>query len=240
MSRRIYILLVLITLFSCNSNDNSKKTISIGFSQSIDNDIWRKSMDHTMEVEASLHPEVNLTIYNANRQPKKQISDIEKFIKDKVDVIIVSPFESDSIVAVIEKANVKGIPVIIVDRKVNTSNYSSYLGADNVEVGRIAGKHIVSLSKGRANVVEIKGESITSPGLERSLGFRQIINQYSGIKVISMNADNFESPKNNFLKLLDSLPTIDYVFAFNDIIAYKVWKIAKNKGLEKKNKIYRG
>ncbi len=83
---------------------------------------------------------VKLTIHNANSQAKKQIDDIEKFIADKVDVIIVSPFESDSIIPVIEKANAIGIPVIIVDRKVNTSNYTAYLGADNVEVGRIAGR----------------------------------------------------------------------------------------------------
>jgi hypothetical protein len=71
MSRRIYILLVLITLFSCNSNDNNKKRISIGFSQSIsEDDSWRKSMDNTVKIEASLHPEIDLTIYNANSSRK--------------------------------------------------------------------------------------------------------------------------------------------------------------------------
>lgn len=236
MSRRIYTLLVLITLFSCNSNDNSKKTISIGFSQSVDDDIWRTSMNHEMEVEASLHPEVNLRIYNANRQPKKQIRDIEKFIKDKVDVIIVSPFESDSIVPVIEKAKIKGIPVIVVDRKLNTTNYTAYLGADNIEVGRLAGKYLVSISKGHANVIQIYGDLDTSPGLERNLGFKQIVQQYPGIKVFDIDSDDFGHPKTNYIKLLDSLSNIDYVYAFNDLIAYNAWKIAKDKGLDKKIK----
>ena len=135
---------------------------------------------------------------------KSRFSDIEKFIKDKVDVIIVSPFESDSIVPVIEKAKTKGIPVIIVDRKVNTSNYTAYLGADNIEVGRLAGKHIVSISKGHANVIEINGDLNTSPGLERSLGFKQIVKQYPGIKVIDIDSDDFGHPKTNYVKLLDS------------------------------------
>jgi ABC-type sugar transport system substrate-binding protein/DNA-binding response OmpR family regulator/nitrogen-specific signal transduction histidine kinase len=215
--------------------DDDKAKIAIGFSQSIDYDIWRKSMDHAMEVEASLHPEVKLTIYNANRHAKKQIRDIEKFIVDKVDVIIVSPFESDSIIPVIEKANAIGIPVIIVDRKVNTSNYTSYLGADNVEVGRIAGRHIVSLSKGNANVIEIKGASYTSPGLERSMGFRQIVNQYPNIKVISIDAQKDELPKDLFIKILKNTPNINYVYAYNDVIAYQAWKAAK--GENAKNKI---
>lgn len=229
MSKRISILLILITLFSCDSNDNRKKNISIGFSQSINNDIWRKSMDHAMEVEALLHPDVKLTIYNADRNVKKQIRDIDKMIEQGMDVIIIAPYESDSIIPVIEKANLKGIPVVIVDRKINTTNYTAFLGADNLEVGKIAGKQIVSLSRGHANVVEIRAESITSPGIERSSGFRQITGQYPNIKAVSVDFDDFESPNSKYVKILDSIPNIDYVFAFNDIIAYKAWKITKKK-----------
>ncbi|MFV8376716.1 substrate-binding domain-containing protein [Flavobacterium sp. LB1P62] len=239
MSRRgCFILLAsfICILNSCNSSEGDRKKISIGFSQSVDDDIWRASMNHAMEVEASLHPEVSLKIYNANRQPKKQIHDIEKFIEDKVDIIIVSPFESDSIVPVIEKAKSKGIPVIVVDRKVNTTNYTAYLGADNIEVGRLAGKHLVSISKGHANVIQIYGDLDTSPGLERSSGFKQIVQQYPGIKVFDIDSDDFGHPKKNYIKLLDSLSNIDYVYAFNDLIAYNAWKIAKDKGLDKKIK----
>jgi signal transduction histidine kinase/DNA-binding response OmpR family regulator len=232
----ILLLSFVAILNSCNSSESDRGKIAIGFSQSVDDDIWRTSMNHSMEVETSLHPEVSLKIYNANRQPKRQIRDIEKFIKDKVDVIIVAPFESDAIVPVIEKAKSKGIPVIVVDRKVNTTNYTAYLGADNIEVGRIAGKHIVSLSRGHANVIQIYGDLTTSPGLERSQGFRQVVKQYPGIKVFDLDSDDFGHPKTNYAKLLDSLPTIDYVYAFNDLIAYNAWKIAKDKGVEKKIK----
>jgi signal transduction histidine kinase/AraC-like DNA-binding protein/CheY-like chemotaxis protein len=233
-----YIILISCTLplNSCKLGDDEKDKIAIGFSQSINNDIWRKSMDHAMEVEASLHPEVSLTIYNANRKAKNQIRDIDKMIEQNVDVIIVAPYESDSIVPVIEKARAKGIPVIIVDRKANTSEYTAFLGADNLEVGRLAGKHIASKSNGSANVIEINADLNTSPGLERSLGFKQILKQYPGIKVITVDSDNFGHPKGNYIKLLDSLPNIDYIYGFNDIIAYNAWKIAKSKGLEKKIK----
>ena len=123
----VIVFILTIVLVSCENYSDKSPKIKIGFSQSIDNDIWRKSMDHAMEVEASLHPGVSLTIYNANRQASKQISDIQKFIDTKMDVIIVSPFESDSIVPVIEQARAKGIPVIIVDRKANTSEYTAFL-----------------------------------------------------------------------------------------------------------------
>ncbi len=226
-----------ILLYSCNSNTKDKHTISIGFSQSIsEDDSWRKSMDNTMKVEASLHPEIDLTINNANGSTKKQINDIEKMVDNQVDVLIVAPLGSDSLVPVIEKAYKKGIPVIIVDRKVNTFNYTAFLGADNVEVGHIAGKYIVSLSKAHANIVEIKATTDISPSVERSLGFKQITDQYPNIKKTSITALNLESINNDFSKVLDRMPKIDYVFAFNDNIALQAWEVAKRNGREKKIK----
>lgn len=227
-------IIFFLLLCSCNSNTKDKPTISIGFSQSIsEDDSWRKSMDNTMKVEASLHPEIDLTISIANVNTKKQIEDIEKMIKNQVDVLIVAPLGSDSLVPVIEKASKKGIPVIIVDRKVNTSNYTAFLGADNVEVGRIAGKYIVSMSKAQANILEIKATTDISPSVERSLGFKQIIDQYPNIRKTSISAPDLASINNNFSKVLDSMPKIDYVFAFNDIIALQAWDVAKRKGREK-------
>lgn len=239
MTRKIcYLILISLASFlnSCNSSEGDKKEITIGFSQSINNDIWRKSMDHAMEVEASLHPEVKLTIYNADRKVKNQIRDIDTMIEQGMDVIIIAPYESDSIVPVIEKANTRGIPVIIIDRKVNTSNYTAFLGADNIEVGRLAGKHIASISNGHANVIEIDADLSTSPGLERRIGFQQIVKQFPGIKVYETDSRDFGQPESNFSKLLDSVPNIGYVYCFNDIIAYYAWKIAKDKGVEKKIK----
>lgn len=237
MSSKYYSIIIcffIVLLHSCGKSSGKEDKITIGFSQSVGNDLWRTSMNHSMEVEASLHPGINLTIYNANRSASRQISDIQKFIDSKVDVIIVSPFDSDSIVPVIEKARENGIPVIIIDRKANTSNYTAFIGADNIEVGRLAGKHIVSSTHGSGNVIEIKADLKTSPGFERSFGFKQIVKQYPGIKVISISADDFGHPNQNYNEILDSLQRVDFVYAFNDLIAYDAWKIAKKKGLEKK------
>jgi signal transduction histidine kinase/AraC-like DNA-binding protein/CheY-like chemotaxis protein len=234
MSRKLYILLVLITLCSCDSKEDNQKRIVIGFSQSIsEEDSWRKSMDNTMMVEASLHPEIDLTISNANGSTNKQISDIEKMMENHLDVLIIAPYGSDSIVPVIEKASKNGIPVIIMDRKVNTSNYTVFLGADNVEVGHIAGKYIVSMSNARANILEIKATTDISPSIERSLGFKQITDRYPNINKIGISAPNLQALNNNLSKVLDSMPKIDFVFAFNDNIALQAWEVAKKKGREK-------
>ncbi|GEL09763.1 monosaccharide ABC transporter substrate-binding protein, CUT2 family [Flavobacterium glycines] len=240
MLRKKYYLFLIISAFiliSCDPYSKDKNKISIGFSQSIsEDDSWRKSMDYTMKLEASLHPEIDLTICNANNNTQRQIQDIEKMIEKHLDAIIVAPYGSDSIVPVIEKAYKKGIPVIIVDRKVNTPFFTAFLGTDNVEVGRIAGKHIVSISKANANVLEIRATTDISPGVERSLGFKQIMDRYPGIKKVSITAADLESLNAKFSRALDSLPKLDYVFAFNDNIALQAWQVAKQKGRENKIK----
>jgi ABC-type sugar transport system substrate-binding protein len=92
-------------------------------------------MDHAMKVEASLNSELELTIFQANRNPEVQIAQIESMIDNDFDVIIISPFESESITPIVEKAYKKGIPVILVDRNANTDLFTTYLGADKLEVG---------------------------------------------------------------------------------------------------------
>ena len=227
----------MIGLISCENYSDKSSRIKIGFSQSIsEDDSWRKSMDNSMKVEASLHPEIDLSIYNANSSSKKQINDIENMIDNHMDVIIIAPLGNDSITPVIDKAFKKGIPIIILDRKVNTSNYTTFIGSDNVEVGKIAGKYIASRANKVTNVLEIRATTNISPGVERSLGFKQVLNQFSNINRKSITAVSLDSLNQSFSRVLDSIPNLDYVFAFNDNIALQVWDVAKYmlKGTKKK------
>ena len=84
-----FFLITILILFSCQQHNKNK--VKIGFSQAMTTDDWRKQMNNSMNVEASLQPEVDLSISDANNSVEKQIEDIEKFISEKVDVIIVSP-----------------------------------------------------------------------------------------------------------------------------------------------------
>ena len=74
-----------------------------------------------------------------------------------------SPLEPNSIVPVIERAYDAGIPVVLIDRKVNTDKFSTYVGGNNLEVGRDVGNYILSATKKKANIIEIKGGDNSSP-----------------------------------------------------------------------------
>lgn len=222
--------LLLMILHGCKDASTKSDKINIGFSQGLGNHPWRQAMNHSMEIQASLHSEVQLSISKAEGSVKKQIEDIQKMIDSRVDIIIISPIEPNSLIPIVEKAYEQKIPVILVDRKINSSKYTTYIGADNIEIGKEAGQYIISDSKNLKKVIEIKGDDNSSPTIERSLGFQQTIKNNSNTELIK----TFKGlPAEAFRKTLDSLGNQSlYVFAFNDQLATQAWQIARNAGVE--------
>lgn len=228
ISRAIFLLLIVMT--ACKDASKKSDKIVIGFSQGLGNHPWRQAMNHSMEIQASLHSNVQLAISKAEGSVKKQIADIQKMIDQNVDVIIISPIEPDSIAPIVEKAYNRKIPVILVDRKINSSNYATYIGSDNEEIGKEAASYILSDSKGFKKVIEIKGDDNSSPTIERSLGFEKLINENPDTEIVKV----FKGlPADAFKKTIDSMGSQNfYVFAFNDELAAKAWQVARNAGLE--------
>lgn len=220
----------LMILSACKNDSEKSDKINIGFSQGLGNHPWRQAMNHAMEIQASLHSEVQLSISKAEGSVKKQIEDIQEMIDSRVDIIIISPIEPNSLIPLVEKAYEQKIPVILVDRKINSSKYTTYIGADNIEIGKQAGQYIISDSKNLKKVIEIKGDDNSSPTIERSLGFQQTIKNNSNTELIK----TFKGlPAEAFRKTLDSLGNQSlYVFAFNDQLATQAWQIARNAGVE--------
>jgi signal transduction histidine kinase/DNA-binding response OmpR family regulator len=232
----LMLFLASLILVSCKQKQGDK--IKVGFSQAMTTDDWRKQMNISIKVEASLRPEVDLTIKDADNNVQNQIEDIEKFIADKVDVIIVSPIQSKPLTAVVEKSIKAGIPVLVVDRKIDGENYSAYLGADNIEIGRIAARYIISNSKGSGKIIEITGANGSSPAYERSLGFNQIIAKNNRFEINGTIHGDWEkeSVKVPLKTILEQNSDIEYIFAHNDRMALSAWETAKTLGLEKKIK----
>ena len=136
---KLILLLISCAAVSCNQQEDRENYL-IGFSQAMTTDNWRKEMNRSMMIETSLHPELSLKVLDAAGSIEKQIDDIDQFIDQRVDVLIVSPIQSAPITPVIEKAMNAGIPTIVIDRKIEGNNYTAYVGANNVEVGKNAAK----------------------------------------------------------------------------------------------------
>ena len=193
-------------------------------------------MQESMYRELSFNPEINFIMKDAGGQSEKQITQIEELIKQNVDLLIVSPNEEEPITPVVEKAYQNGIPVIILDRRTNSDQYTAYVGADNKEVGQIAGAYTNTLLKGKGKVIEISEKPGSSADIDRHKGFMETINRFPEIKLIAkLDGDwdkySFEAP---LTKLLKTHTDIDVIFCQNDRRALTAFRVCKSLGLEKK------
>ena len=211
----------------------------IGFSQCTLGDIWRITMLQEMERELSFHPEIDFIVKDADLNSDKQIEQIQEFIDEEVDLLIVSPAEAEPITPIVDKAYAKGIPVILVDRNTLSKNYTAFVGANNYKVGIDAGDYANALLKGKGNVLEIGGPDVgSSADIGRHTGFKDFIKQYPGIKYVtrfSGDWDKFpEESEKKFTDTLMALNDIQLIFAQNDRLAFGAFKVSKKLGIDKK------
>lgn len=234
----VTIFLLLLILGACTSKEDTPK-YKIGFAQAMTTDNWRRDMNKSMQVEASMHPELELEIKDAGNNVQKQIEQIEGFIEENVDVLIVSPIESVPITPAIDKAMDAGIPTIIIDRKIEGSNYTAYLGADNFQIGANAARYIISGEESGAEIYEITGAPGSSPAHERSRGFKSIIDSTDNFKIIHSIRGDWEksSITEELAGLLEKKEIPDFIFAHNDRMALGAWEVAKEYSLENELKI---
>lgn len=145
------VVIVILSLFSSCKQTEKEKTFVVGISKCSD-DPWRKAMLLDLQVKATDYPRMKLDIKEADEDNEKQIAQIRSFIKKKVDLIIISLNESAPITPVAVEAYRAGIPTIIMDRKINSDEYTAFIGADNYEIGRSAGLFVNSLLKDKTTI----------------------------------------------------------------------------------------
>ena len=220
----------LFSLNSCNKAESSKK-YRIGFSQCTGADAWRRQMIVAMRGELAFHPDLSLEYRDAENSSERQIRDIEYFINEKVDLLIVSPNEADPVTPSVEKAYQSGIPVIIVDRRTSSSMYSAYIGANNYEIGKLAGRYVAELLGGEGSILEIWGLRGSSPAIDRHRGFYEVISTHPSLNIVGEINGRWEldTAKSELRRKINSLPPVDLVFAHNDMMAYAAHLIYKEK-----------
>src|SRR5690606_25954375 len=137
-----YILLIIL-LCGCSYNQDKRleKKIVIGFSQCTMIDEWRKTMVEEMQREISFYRNYNISLIvkDAHDDNNQQIIDIQNLVLQGIDLLIVSPNEAQQLTSIVEEVFSKGIPIIVIDRKINSSKYTAYIGADNLSIGNEAG-----------------------------------------------------------------------------------------------------
>lgn len=207
----------------------------IGMSQCNLGEPWRVAMNDQIAMAAEKHPEFEVIFADAAQDNSKQIADIENFVQMGVDLIITSPNEATPLTNAVSAAYDAGIPVILLDRKIDGDKYTQFIGADNVDMGRIAGEYIAdTLLPDGGKVCEIKGLEGTSGGIDRDNGFREGIKKNDKIEIVAVNNADWLREKAITVaeEMLQTNDEIDLFLALNDPMAEGAYIAAKNAGRE--------
>lgn len=220
--RRYHILFLYFALFACLACQRERNPrYVIGVSQCSE-DLWRQTMNEELKREVALYQaDAEVLIRSVKDDTPKQIADIEWFIEQKVDVLVVSPNESEACTPVIEKAYQQGIPVILVDRKIATESYTAYVGANNYQIGKEAGLYAIGVLKGKGNIAEVRGTKGSTSDAERHKGFVDALKNAPEVQIVAETWGNFlqADAKTQMQQLFQEHPHIDLVFAMNDPMA---------------------
>ncbi len=210
---------------------------TIGMSQCNLGEPWRVQMNADIKKAADADPRLKVVFKDAQNDNLRQSAHLDEFVRAGVNLIIVSPKEAAPLTRPVSQAYRKGIPVIVLDRRILGSEYTCFIGADNKKIGRAAGRWIVTALGGKGKVVELKGLMTSTPGQDRNSGFREGI-RGSSIEIVFEADMKWLEPnaRKEMESALARFPVIDLVYAHNDPGAHGAYLAAKAAGREKQMK----
>jgi ribose transport system substrate-binding protein len=218
-----------------NTNAATKKSpseLTIGVSISTTNNPYFVSMDEAIQAMAKKNG-TKVTVADAQNDASTQLNNVQNFVSQNVDAILVNPVDSDSIVPAIKSANNAGIPVIAMDRGANGGTVLSTVASDNVEAGKMAAQAVAKAFGNDAKVLELSGTPGASSTIDRGNGFNDEAKKL-GLDVVSSQSANFDrtTALNTTQNMLQANKDVKAIFAQNDEMALGAMKAVQASGQE--------
>ena len=239
MKRKLHLIYVAFIVLLTGCAQQPRKFV-IGVSQCSE-DIWRDKLNNELKMGEYLNDSLIVKLASSNDDNVLQNKQVNQFIDEGVDLLIISPNQLSAISKAVERAYDKGIPVILYDRKTNSDKYTAFIGCDNYTIGKSMGTFIAQQLQGKGRIVEIRGLEGSSPALERHRGFMDAIKPYPGLQVVASEGGNWkeEGGIQAMKRILKQTQDFDYVFAHNDCLAWGAYVAARQMRV-KRNYKYTG
>lgn len=240
MKRKLHLIIYVAFIVLLSGCAQQPKKFVIGVSQCSE-DIWRDKLNDELKMGEYLNDSLIVKLASSNDDNVLQNKQINRFVDEGVDLLIVSPNQLSAISKAVERAYDKGIPVILYDRKTNSDKYTAFIGCDNYTIGKSMGTFIAQQLQGKGRIVEISGLEGSSPALERHRGFMDAIKPYPGLQVVASEGGNWkeEGGIQAMKRILKQTQDFDYVFAHNDRLAWGAYVAARQMRV-KRNYKYTG
>ncbi len=229
-------ILAIVVLAACGRAQPARHLV--GFSQCNLGEPWRVAMNAEVAERARAFPDLEIVYADAQQDNARQVADVENFLRQRVELLMISPNEAKPLTPIVQRVFKAGIPVIVIDRGIEGDSYTVFIGADNYEIGRQAGEHIAELLHGTGKIVEIRGLPGSPPAIDRGKGMHDAIARHPGLQIIHDPVANWlrEEAMTQMEMALAAQPKIDVVYAHNDPMAMGAYLAAKAKGREKEMK----
>jgi len=233
----VLVVIVLSLIAPVAMAQDSGEGLTIGFSQIGSESAWRTSFTNAVKAEAESRG-INLLFSDAQQEQENQIAAMQAWIaQGDVDAIILAPVVVSGWDVVLEEARDAGIPVVIVDRNVDSPEdlYVTRVSSDFVHEGRLAAAWLVQATSGQCNIVELYGTVGSAAAEDRAKGFREVIGMFSGMNIIVSETGNFVRTEGK--QVMESIlssedpANICAVFAHNDDMAIGAVEAIKEAGL---------
>ena len=240
MKRKLHLIIYVAIIVLLTGCAQQPRKYVIGVSQCSE-DIWRDKLNDELKMGEYLNDSLIVKLASSNDDNVLQNKQINQFVDEGVDLLIVSPNQLSAISKAVERAYDKGIPVILYDRKTNSDKYTAFIGCDNYTIGKSMGTFIAQQFQGKGRIVEIRGLEGSSPALERHRGFMDAIKPYPGLQVVASEGGNWkeEGGIQAMKRILKQTQDFDYVFAHNDRLAWGAYVAARQMRV-KRNYKYTG
>ncbi|GAK60849.1 periplasmic binding protein/LacI transcriptional regulator, putative [Candidatus Vecturithrix granuli] len=211
------------------------KTYVIAFSQDDMNNDWRASQVNSAKKEAEKYKNVKFIYTDAQGSSMKQVNDIEDLIAQGVDAILTSPREQKPLTPVVAKAYQEGIPIILLDRRVDGDQYTAWIGPDNVPIAKAAAEYMGKQLNGKGKIIHLQGVPGSTPQIERSDYFIEVLKEkYPDIEIVAQQPADFLRQKalEVMENLLQAHPDINGLYSESDSMAYGAMLAFKNAGID--------
>lgn len=221
---------------SSETTEPAEKKFKVGFSQGTMNHPFRVAMVEENVAYAKEHyPEMEIIVTDGNNDSAKQVSDVEDLIAQGIDALIISPLTAEALTDVCAKAMEAGIPVITLDRNVNTE-VTTFIGAENKPMGVASAKLLAEMTGGKARIIEIQGTAGASATIDRHDGFVEELANYPEMEIIAEQYCDYLR-ENAMVFMEDMLQRfgpgeIDAVYAHNDEMALGALEAIRAAGRE--------
>jgi ribose transport system substrate-binding protein len=238
--RLVFLGLLVLSALSCSQDSREAHAGTaddpwiIGMSQCNLGEPWRVQMDADVREAAAGHANLRVVFKDAQNSSLTQRAQVEEFVQQGVDLIIISPKEAAPLTRPVAQAYEGGVPVIVLDRRVQGDRYTSFIGADNVRIGREAGVWIRERLAGTGSIVELKGLMTSTPGQDRNRGFLEglELERHPGLELVFEGEMQWLEPnaRREMESALATNARIDAVYAHNDPGAHGAWLAARAVG----------